>query len=380
MKQKSINQKIRQKRLSKNTYQIFDTFQQEKHFFFLIAFLSVISVCITPYTRLCMWFGFILASYAAIANDSIQTLGTFIASNTRKTWWHLWLFIGSIFIVTMTYSWIVYDGDVTYQRLSAKGFSESPTSFNFLQLFSPIVLLLLTRLRIPVSTTFLLLNIFVSDMHTMGKVIWKSLGGYTIAFVGAFCLWYFFARWIKRIFQTSFNNRWTIIQWITSGMLWSIWLMQDASNIAVFLPRKLSLPAFISFTAIIFLGIGLLFYVKGDRLQHIVKEKSGITDVRAATLVDFVYIIMLLYFKYLNNIPISTTWIFIGLLGGRELGISMSKTKRKKKKKSIHKSLHTIKKDLKFAFIGLLISIVLAFLSNTHIQKFMLKQWQYFFS
>ena len=31
-----------------------------------------------------MWVGFLFAAYAAVANDSIQTLGTFIASNQDK--------------------------------------------------------------------------------------------------------------------------------------------------------------------------------------------------------------------------------------------------------------------------------------------------------
>jgi hypothetical protein len=30
-----------------------------------------------------MWLGFMFAGYAAVANDSIQTLGTFIVSNSR---------------------------------------------------------------------------------------------------------------------------------------------------------------------------------------------------------------------------------------------------------------------------------------------------------
>ena len=32
--------------------------------------------------------GFMLASYSVIANDSVQTLGTFIASNSEKFKWY----------------------------------------------------------------------------------------------------------------------------------------------------------------------------------------------------------------------------------------------------------------------------------------------------
>ena len=31
-----------------------------------------------------MWVGFLLAAYSVIANDSVQTLGTWIASNSER--------------------------------------------------------------------------------------------------------------------------------------------------------------------------------------------------------------------------------------------------------------------------------------------------------
>jgi phosphate/sulfate permease len=186
-----------------------------------------------------MWFGFSLAGYSAIANDSIQTIGTFIASNAHRKWWHLWLFMGIIFIGTVTYSWVIYNGDVSYQRLTEKGFSEAPQTFGFLQLCAPIALLILTRMRIPVSTTFLLLNVFATDANAMFSILQKSLYGYLIAFLLAILVWYLTARFVDRHFKDKPGLGWTVLQWITSGLLWSVWLMQDASNIAVFLPRKL---------------------------------------------------------------------------------------------------------------------------------------------
>ena len=67
------------------------------------------------------WVGFLFAAYAAVANDSIQTIGTFIASNKQKPWWVLWFFIGGIFLATMGYSWSVHGGDVTYEQLASWG-------------------------------------------------------------------------------------------------------------------------------------------------------------------------------------------------------------------------------------------------------------------
>ncbi len=371
MPKKAFSSKVRQQRLSKITYQIFDVTKKEQDFLFLVLVLLLLCRLVMPYPNLAMWFGFALASYSAIANDSIQTIGTFIASNAHRKWWYLWLFMGIIFMGTVTYSWVIYHGDVSYQRLTEKGFSEAPQTFGFLQLFAPIALLILTRMRIPVSTTFLLLNVFATDAGAMFSILQKSLYGYLIAFFVAIVVWYLTARFADRYFKGRPGIGWTVLQWITSGLLWSVWLMQDASNIAVFLPRKLDFLAFFMFAGLIFAGLGILFYLRGDRMQRLVNEKAGITDIRAATLVDLVYMSILFYFKNLNNLPMSTTWVFIGLLGGRELAISFAKKKIKKRIKALQKSIKFISKDLQHALIGLIISIVLAILVNPIIREAM---------
>lgn len=74
----------------------------------------------------------LFAAYAAVANDSIQSLGTFIESNSKRKWWVLWLFVGSIFLVTVSFSWVYFDGDVTYQRLlDDNGVTKYPHPENF---------------------------------------------------------------------------------------------------------------------------------------------------------------------------------------------------------------------------------------------------------
>ena len=363
--------KIRQRRLSRITYQMFDLTKKEQDFIVLILVLLLLCKLVIPYPNFAMWFGFALASYSAIANDSIQTIGAFIASNAHRKWWHLWLFMGLIFVGTVIYSWITYNGDVSYQRLTAKGFAEAPQTFGFARLLAPIVLLVLTRMRIPVSTTFLLLNIFATDANAMLSVLQKSLYGYLIAFLLAIAVWSLTARLTKRYFKGRPGPGWAVLQWVTSGLLWSVWLMQDASNIAVFLPRKLDLLSLFMFVGLIFSGLGILFYLKGDRMQKLVNEKAGITDIRAAALVDLVYMFILFYFKNLNNLPMSITWVFIGLLGGRELAIGLAKNKSKKRDKVLQKSLKCIRKDLKHACIGLIISIILAILVNPIIREAM---------
>ncbi len=325
---------------------------------FLIVLLAGFVVCAATYRtpHIAAWVGFAFAGYSAIANDSIQTIGTFITSNRHKAWWVLWLFMGGIFLLTATYSFITFEGDVSYQRLASKGFETAPTEFSYLQIAAPLFLLVLTRLRMPVSTTFLLLTSFATDVGSVGKVLSKSLTGYVLAFGVAMVVWMLASRAIDRWMTGEPHRAWRVGQWVTSGILWSVWLQQDAANIAVYLPRSLSIPEFLIFAGGIFLGLGLLFRMGGEKVQEIVDEKSGVVDVRAATLIDFVYALILYYFKFVSNVPMSTTWVFLGLLGGRELAMALRGA-------SEHRwtvAAKMIGRDVLFAGFGLLVSIVLA--------------------
>lgn len=317
-----------------------------------------------------MWVGFLFAAYAAVANDSIQTIGTFIESNKNKKWYILWLFIGSIFLVTVFVSWWVYDGDVTYQRLGNEGRTNypHPTQFSYFQLIAPLILLILTRLRMPVSTTFLLLSVFSSDSSGISSVVWKSVTGYGLAFVLSFIVWYTLYNTIRKYFKKrKMNPGWTLIQWLVSGSLWAVWVMQDGANIAVYLPRQMSPGQFSIFAITIFLGLGLLFYLRGDKIQRIVSEKARISDIRAATLVDLTYVILLIYKLLISTIPLSTTWVFLGIIGGREIAISRSR--KKKGSKHRKKAINMILRDFGFALIGLLVSVILATGANETLRE-----------
>ena len=330
--------------------------KDERSFLSFIIFAFLLSMFVTPYPQIAMWVGFLFAAYAAVANDSIQTLGTFIASNQEKKWWVLWLFIGGIFLYTVGYSWFNYGGDVSHGRLMAKGFDVAPTEFHFLQIAAPVFLLILTRLRMPVSTTFILLTSFAAAPAAIGKVLAKSMSGYILAFFLGFIVFITIAKLAKKYFVGEAKFGWTIAQWITSGTLWSVWLMQDAANIAVYLPRSMAFSEFLGFALVVFFGLGLLLYYKGGRIQKIVTEKSVITDVRFATIVDFIYCIILFYFKLHSKVPMSTTWVFIGLLAGREVAMAIRNTGEN----SLLTSFRLMMKDFSYAMIGLVISIAIA--------------------
>jgi len=348
-------------------YRFFGLIKQERVFLIIIGIFFFLAGVVFQNPMLAMWVGFAFAGYSAIANDSIQTIGTFLSSNAERKWWVLWLYIGGIFVLTVTYSWFTYDGDVSYERLTSKGFAEAPSSFTFLQIAAPLFLLILTRLRMPVSTTFLILSCFSSDLGGITDMLNKSFFGYVTTFGVAFIFWIILNKLMNGWFKGEAAWYWYPLQWVISGALWSVWIMQDAANIAVYLPRSLAVEEFIGFTTFIFLGLGVLFYLRGDKIQQIVTEKSQVRDVRPATVIDFVYACLLYYFKALSTIPMSTTWVFIGLLAGRELAMSI--TDANGKGKPMSKTLRLIAKDVSYAGIGLLVSILLAMAINPVIMQ-----------
>jgi hypothetical protein len=369
-KQKPIDQNINQEKLSQKTLWIFDFPKSERPFLITVCILISVAGLITPYTYAAMWFGFALAAYSAIANDSIQTIGTFIVSNQSRKWYWLWLFIGLIWVGTITFSWFTFDGDVTFQLLKTPGLEKAPESFVFLQLAAPIVLLIMTRMRWPVSTTFLLLNVFTYKAGTIVSVMSKSFLGYVLAFVLAIAVWYILERFVKNYLKGEASSFWVPLQWITSGTLWAVWIMQDAANIAVFLPRQLNVIEFIAYTGFVFLGLGMIFYLKGDKIQDIINEKTNVTDVRAATLVDLVYAVILFYFKIYSNVPMSTTWVFIGLLAGREFAIAWGKHGKAKSKDAwLVRAFRLARKDIFKALAGLVVSLLLAFIINKGVRE-----------
>jgi len=333
---------------------------RERTFLILIAVLFFLCGATYPIPHIAMWVGFAVAGYSAVANDSIQTIGTFITSNRRQKWWVLWLFIGGIFLATMTYSWVVYDGDVSFARLRSKGFDTTPTSFNFIQIAAPVFLLILTRLRMPVSTTFLLLSTFAGGASSLGGVLMKSFNGYILAFIVAIVMWLSVSRLLERSFRRDPHPLWMPAQWVTSGILWCVWLQQDAANIAVFLPRSLDTPQFLGFVLPVFFGLGALFYMGGDKVQEVIDEKSSVQDVRAATVIDLVYAVILYYFQVVSQVPMSTTWVFVGLLAGREIAMAI----RQVSGRTVRDALALAGKDLVYVTIGLLVSIVLALAGN----------------
>lgn len=335
-----------------------------------------------------MLLGFVLAAYSIVANDSIQTLGTFLSSNAKRPWWLLWLWIASILVITVLWGWYANGGDPAFGRLDKKGI-EFPGVFNWLYVIPPLVLVLLTRGGIPVSTSLLVLTAFSSlsslqgggELDSAGRVfanmMKKSVVGYLIAF-GVGLAAYLAISGLEKRFRNDAAGRdnphpaWFVFQWLSTGFLWSMWLVQDLANVFVYLPRRLELWAILAALAGMVILLAILIRGRGGKIQQVVTEKTNTVDLRSATFIDFFYGLVLLFFKvdyipklfaamdwavpWPQKMPMSTTWVFLGLLAGREIGMWI------RLRHSGSKELRSLLlKDIAKVSFGAAISLVIAF-------------------
>jgi hypothetical protein len=306
---------------------------------------------------LTMWslIGFLLAAYAVIANDSVQTLGTWMASNNERfNYKTLWIAASAVLLATLWYGWSVNGGDISYGRLNKIPWQE----VQWYHALAPAILVALTRVGVPVSTSFLVLSVFASTF-VLEKMLMKSIMGYGVAALFAYGIWWLISTWFDETKPVNEGNKdyWRIAQWFATGGLWWTWLSHDMANIAVFLPRQVPMDLMILISIVFVAGLFFMFRERGGKIQQIVLEKHNTRYVRSATLIDLFYWLCLYFFKELNDIPMSTTWVFVGLLAGREL--AMAQFTGKKKTKSV---FPLVAKDFGKMMVGLGASVALVLL------------------
>lgn len=301
--------------------------------------------------------GFLFAAYAVVANDALQTLGTFIRSNRHVHWFALYAFAAAVLIIVFVYGWYVNGGDPSYGRL-ANTSKYPPMDVQWYHVLPPLVLLVITRFGMPVSTSFMILTIFATGSG-LQSMITKSLMGYGVAFAVGAVLYVVLAPTLERFFKKTEDKAnqpiWVLLQWSATGYLWAVWLMQDFANIFVFLPRQLSAFEVFGAMALMAALLGITFANHGGPVQKILNTKTAVTDIRSATIIDLTYATLLFYFKEINNIPMSTTWVFLGLIAGRELAIATLD-----KVRTPGETFKIIFSDAGKAFFGLVVSVVLA--------------------
>ncbi|GAB4436997.1 MAG: hypothetical protein OHK0011_20060 [Turneriella sp.] len=307
------------------------------------------------------WAAFAVAAFSVAGNDAIQTVGTFIESKAKLHWLPKSLFLIGTLVAVHIYAWQLHDREIHFHRLDTFAHAQS---LNLIQLLAPIVLVVITRLKAPVSTTFLILGLF--GAQNVEKMLIKSFLGYGIAFLSGIAVWGLLAqidaKAYKKDKEPSKKQKrfWGGMQWISTLYLWLAWLLQDTANIAVFLPRKLNSLELAAALAVISVALIIIVRTNGGTIQEVVSEKTDIQSPKAATIVDLVYASVLLVFQQWSNMPMSTTWVFLGLLAGREI-ILHRVTQRQK---PYLETLRQVGKDVMLASLGIAVSIFIFVLAG----------------
>ncbi|MFB5652736.1 hypothetical protein ACE5IS_19005 [Leptospira wolffii] len=307
------------------------------------------------------WFAFCISAFSVAGNDAVQTVGTFIESKKAVHWFPKIAALGSLLAAVFTYAWFTGNGEVHFNRLD----HFPPTAeFNLIQLIAPLILVVITRMRSPISTTFLILGLFGGQ--NIEKMLTKSFLGYMIAFGTALLVWGILVKVDPKEYYDDHmpdprtERKWAILQWFSTLFLWGAWLAQDAANIVVYLPRQLNFWELGLAVSVLVLALGIILYTNGGTIQEIVTEKSDIQWSKAATIVDMVYACILIFFQKISNMPMSTTWVFLGMLAGREIVLNFLTYRDAPYLETFRK----VGKDVFLASLGIAVSILIFLLAS----------------
>ena len=293
---------------------------------------------------------------------------TYLSSNRQRTSTLVQMaFVCGITIIVLLLGWFLNGGDPAWGRFDVPGREfPLPEDFSWVYVLPPIAVLFLTQWGAPVSTSFLVLSSFKPG--NIDKLLTSSFSGYCLAFVFGLAS-YGLGMWLleRRVYRSTlegqnFSRVWYLLQWCSTGFLWSMWLVQDLANIFVFLPRAMDLFSMLFCTLILCMGLCFLVASGGGPIQSVLRSKTNTSDLRSATVIDFFFGLCLLYRAFISTFPLSTTWVFLGLLGGREIALRIKEQEFEDvfvnhASGSLSKVLGN---DLFKAFIGLVVSLLIA--------------------
>lgn len=136
-------------------------------------------------------------------------------------------------------------------------------------------------------------------------------------------------------------------------------MIQDLANVYVYLPRQLAAPQMGLSLAALCGAVCLLLATGGGPIQQRLASKSHVDAPRAATLIATLYALILTGFSAMSRGPLSTTWVFLGLLAGREMALQLSLRERSVAAVAVAGVLGG---DIARAALGLAVSVAVALL------------------
>lgn len=241
-------------------YPVFQDFKNPNVLMWLIAYGALTLVLALFIWNFWAALSFALAAYAVIGNDAVQTLMTYIHSNSdvpRK-----YLFTGVAFVLlAVIWYWFLSAWDISYGRLDAKWYADFEIQW-YVVIF-PLLLVFLTRFRwIPVSTSLLMLSIFSTTL-LFQSIVLKSALWYLVAFCSAFVMWIIVEFVLKKVSVSKKNETlnfiWMVIKSLLAAavIMLAIWyviipfVLQNFPNIEI--------PSFSNFQIWLYCTVAFLF-------------------------------------------------------------------------------------------------------------------------
>ncbi len=115
-------------------------------------------------------------------------------------------------------------------------------------------------------------------------------------------------------------------------------------------------------TAVLCVGLCVLVATGGGPIQGVLRSKTNTSDLRSATVIDFFFGLCLLYMAIISTFPLSTTRVFLGPIGGREIALRIKEQEfgyvfRNREYCSLGKIIDSA---LWKTFVGVLVRLVIA--------------------
>lgn len=300
------------------------------------------------------WFVMTIILYNVIKNSFIQMLGTFISSNKKMNRLNLFLYLALVFVLNIAVAWKTRGGEIHRGLLDEVAYQKSLSPY---VLLVPVLLNLFTTFSIPISATFLTIPLFSHENSIISNLT-RAFSGYFIAFCTSFGLWTVIYGKYKKFLKNGENyNLWRATQYLSVGMLWYAWLSTSMSSCLVFLPRVFDRRSLWLFLMV---GVLLLAIILCDginrKMEEIVEEKSDTKNLRSSVIFNLAQSLLLLLFKFNGHVHVATSWLFLGMLDGRELAITNIKA-TPMSGYSYRLCMQKITRDLTRAIVGIMVSL-----------------------
>ncbi len=305
--------------------QFVDWVRAEYRFWILCLGLLLIGWVATIDYRWAMWIGFGIVAPAAIANDAIQIFSAYFTAEKNLPWkWSAAIF-STVMGVVHIWGWVRDSGSVSFGLLDRIAM---PERFTVWHMAAAVLLLLFTRYKAPVSNTMLILGAF-GDERVFNDVFMKSSLGLVCGLITSIVIFGVILQLERRGIVARVPadaQRWLRLLLSATCILFWGWLINDTAHFAVYLPRHLSGPEVCAFLAICVAVISVLCWKRLFNIRSIVGETYGMDDSQpiarlarstALLMVSLAFVLFVLH-DYMH-VPLSSSFVFIGVLAGRDL-------------------------------------------------------------